>query len=173
MAKHGLSGSSLASRGSLSDQGSQDQRQGRIFIGITTTIIVGRLKNILFSGCLLHLALSLLCALGPRSSWVSFLLSFNVDIQKWPKSDQNWSTWFVYLSIEFKQMMFFLFHLKFCCPTESDHQGWLSQAPSKAYLTTSGKLRTVVFQFLLRFYTHITKELCISASFWIEFGSKE
>ena len=82
----------------------------------------------------------------------------------WPKLS-------VYLPIEFKQMMYFLFHLKFYCPTESDHQGWLSQAPSKAYLTTSGKLRTIVFQFLLRFYTHITKELCISASFWIDFGS--
>ena len=77
----------------------------------------------------------------------------------WPKLS-------VYLPIEFKQMMYFLFHLKFYCPTESDHQGWLSQAPSKAYLTTSGKLRTIVFQFLLRFYTHITKELCILNRLW-------
>ena len=49
VAKHGLSGGSLASRGSLSDQGSQDQRQGRIFIRITSTAtVIGHLNNILF-----------------------------------------------------------------------------------------------------------------------------
>ena len=164
VAKHGLSGGSLASRGSLSDQGSQDQRQGRIFIWNTTITSIRHLKNILlqvvyFTSLFPYCVLLVLAVRGSASFC---LLSWYLEMAKvWPKLKYL----IVYLSIEFKHLFF---HLKFCCPIESNHQGWLSQAPSKAYLTTSGTLRNHWVSYVCKVYPwtmiSLTKSICKSTS---------
>ena len=118
VAKHGLSGGSLASRGSLSDQGSQDQRQGRIFIWNTTITSIRHLKNILlqvvyFTSLFPYCVLLVLAVRGSASFC---LLSWYLEMAKvWLKL----KCLIVYLSIELKKMMYFLLHQNFFWPSDS------------------------------------------------------